>query len=90
MTYSNERDTPQYKEWRQKVIARDNNKCQMPGCTSKSRKIDVHHIQRWADAPLLRYVVSNGICLHKSCHYQIRNNEHYFIQLFMEIVRDNS
>lgn len=79
-----ERDTPEYKEWTSAVRKRDKGRCQMPGC--KRRGKEVHHIQRWADAPLLRYEEDNGILLCKGCHYEIRNNEGHFVVLFMEIV----
>ena len=84
-----ERNSPEYKAWRKAVLKRDKNKCQMPGCTRR-RKLQTHHIQRFADAPFLRNVVSNGITLCGSHHYQIRNDERNYIVMFMEIVRDNN
>lgn len=80
-------DDPYYQEWRNEVLKRDKYECQMPGCSRRRRRMEVHHIQRWADAPYLRYEVDNGICLCRSCHYSIRNNEHNFISLFMEIIK---
>jgi len=84
------RDTPLYKEWRTAVLKRDGYKCQMPGCDCKYRKwLQAHHIMRWADAPRLRYEVSNGLTLCKKCHYSIRNIENNFIGLFSKIAIAN-
>lgn len=80
---------PLYIDWRKEVLKRDKHKCQMPDCW-KTKRLQAHHIYRWADAPYLRYEVSNGITLCSSCHYSIRNNEEYFINLFMSIVEENS
>jgi len=80
-------DSEEYKEWRKAVLKRDKNRCQMPGCTyRRKRHLQVHHIQRWADSPWLRFEVQNGITLCKACHYSIRNNERFYISTFMGIV----
>lgn len=79
---------PQYQEWRKLVLERDCYKCQMPRCRAKKR-LQVHHILRYADAPLLRYTVSNGITLCSSCHYKIRNHELIYAQMFTEIAFEN-
>lgn len=65
---------PQYKEWRQKIYARDNHACQWPGCKNKT-KLQAHHIYRWADFPGLRYNINNGITLCKYHHSLITNHE---------------
>lgn len=78
------RNTPEYFEWRKKVLKRDKHKCRFPGC--KKRAKQVHHILRWADAPSLRYEVSNGISLCWACHYNIRNQEHLYVELFIRII----
>jgi len=78
-------DTPEYKAWRKKVYGRDRYKCQMPGCTS-SGHLNAHHIKRWADAPYLRFVVSNGITLCDDCHKLVTGRESEFEGTFMRIV----
>lgn len=82
-------DDPVYKEWRRRVYARDKRTCQMPGCGSKKR-LQAHHIRRWADAPSLRYDVSNGLTLCAACHRSIAKHEGVYISIFMDIVRKNS
>jgi len=78
-----------YKLWRKRVLKRDKNKCQMPGCCSKKRKLQVHHIRTYAKNPTLRTDVSNGITLCTLCHWTIRNKETYYATLFDEVIRKN-
>lgn len=80
---------PEYKEWRKKVRARDNNTCQFPNCRSKS-KLQVHHILKWQDYPGLRYHLQNGITLCALHHKTVTGNEEHYIKLFGEIVRKNN
>lgn len=82
--YDPERNSPEAKAWRKRIIKRDKY-CQMPDCKSKYR-LEAHHIYRWADAPMLRFDDENGITLCSRCHYRIRNNENAFIELFSDIV----
>jgi len=82
-------NSPEYRAFRAAVKKRDGNKCQMPNCTS-GKAIKVHHIIRWADAPSLRFVVSNGICLCRKCHDRITDKESYYIGLFKEIIRNKT
>ena len=51
-------DDPVYKEVRKRVLKRDKHKCQMPN-GKKRRRLNVHHIERWADAASLRYETFN-------------------------------
>lgn len=77
---------PLYKQWKSAVHGRDKYKCQV--CGGK-RNIEAHHIQKWADYPHLRFVVSNGITLCKKCHKKVANKELHFAQLFNKILRYN-
>ena len=79
-------DDPVYREWRLRVLKRDKFKCQMPLCNAK-KNLQVHHIQKWSSASMLRYEVSNGICLCRKCHQEVTRNEVYYQGLFMDIVR---
>lgn len=75
-----------YWEWRNAVIKRDKGKCQYPGCRRK-KGVQIHHIIRWADCYDLRYSVSNGITLCRSCHKKITGNETIYSDLFITIVK---
>ena len=77
---------PQYKQWRASIRKRDNSKCQWPNCNS-SYKIHAHHIMPWSSFPSLRYDVNNGICLCKSHHDLIKNNETSYASFFYKIVK---
>lgn len=76
-----------YKDFRLSVLKRDNFTCQM--CRSK-KKLNVHHIIKWASASSLRFDVSNGITLCTFCHKKINGKESSYIQYFTEIVRRNN
>ncbi len=76
-----------YKKFLKIVKKRDKYTCCMPDCHSKKR-LQVHHILRWADCPTLRYEPTNGITLCKCCHEKIKNQEHIYIELFNRIVTE--
>ena len=79
---------PVYRKWIAQVKKRDKNTCQMPKCKCKKR-LQAHHIKKWSSASMLRYDVSNGITLCRTCHESISGQEHLYESLFMEIVRKN-
>ncbi len=79
-------DDPVYKDWRIKVYKRDKFTCQMPGCKKKT-SLQAHHIQKWANASMLRYDVDNGITLCRKCHNEVTGNEHHYQALFRDILR---
>jgi len=64
-----QRTWSQYKEWHRKVLEKDNFTCQV--CGKRGGKLEVHHIKSFADYPDLRFEVSNGIAVHKTCHLAI-------------------
>lgn len=74
------------KDLNRRIRERDNYTCQM--CLKKKRpiQIEIHHIQRWVDAPELRYSMSNLICLCKKCHKSIKGRESYYQLYFTEIL----
>ena len=76
---------PQYKKWRLSIYKRDNYTCQWPNCKSK-KKIQAHHINKWADFPGLRYHPNNGITLCKTHHDMIKNNEENFCAFFSSLI----
>lgn len=55
-----------YKEWRRKVLERDNYTCRE--CSAKKNKMHAHHIKSFSRYKKLRYVVSNGKTLCSKCH----------------------
>jgi len=81
------RESPEYKKVVAKVKKRDGYQCQHPGCKRK-RKLQVHHIIRYADSPFLQIEEKNLITLCSTHHYQIRNNETCWISLYREIVKE--
>jgi hypothetical protein len=82
-------DDPLYKKWRIDIYKRDKFKCQWPGC-SASKKLNAHHIKRWADCPGLRYDVNNGITLCKDHHKSITGLETYYESVFLKIIANNN
>jgi hypothetical protein len=71
--YVIERDSPQVRVWRQKVLARDNHRCRQCGSTEE---LHAHHIARWADAPELRVEIDNGMTLCRPCHKAVHSTAH--------------
>ena len=87
-----ERDykSPKYKKFRTQVKKRDQYKCAYPGCKYRYRKVEVHHIIRWADSPGLRFTKANGITLCLRHHKRVTGNEYLYVELFMKIVEQNT
>lgn len=80
---------PRYEAWRASVFKRDKFKCQLPNCQCKKGRIQAHHIKRYADFPMLRYSVDNGITLHNKCHRIVTGNEQAYEAVFAKKVREN-
>lgn len=59
-------------KWRNKCLARDNYQCLL--CKS-AESLQVHHIERWYDAPHKRLDVCNGATLCKKCHELHHNHK---------------
>jgi hypothetical protein len=89
MRKKNDRYDPGYELFCQEVLTRDGHKCQWPDCT-KTKRLQVHHIQRYADNPYLRTDSRNGISLCPTHHWLIRGKEQYYAAMFQEIADDNS
>jgi 5-methylcytosine-specific restriction endonuclease McrA len=90
MANPNRDDDPEYSKFRAKVLKRDKNRCQMPGCKKKRCKLEVHHIIPYGVSQALRTDPTNGISLCVGCHKSIRRKEFYYVQLFSNIVRRNT
>lgn len=52
--------------WRRSCLERDNFTCQKTG--QRGGKLEVHHINNFADFPELRFAIDNGITLSKEAH----------------------
>lgn len=59
------RRSTEYKEWREKVLTRDNNSCVLCG---SQENIEVDHIKPFALYPSLALEISNGRTLCHKCH----------------------
>lgn len=86
MTSNRWRYTDEYKKWRKKIFQRDKH-CKFPNCRSR-RRLQAHHIIRYADAANLIYEERNGILLCRKHHDFIHGKEHHYMDLFLEIVND--
>lgn len=60
------RQSKEYNNWRKYVYCRDNWTCQK--CYIKQKFPVAHHIKSFKDYPELRFEISNGITLCRSCH----------------------
>ena len=61
----------EYKLWRTSVFKRDNFTCRH--CGIKDVFVTAHHIKSFANYPLLRFVIDNGLTLCEPCHSKTDN-----------------
>ena len=66
----NRRDYPELRIWQLSVLKRDNYKCIK--CNS-TKRLEIHHIKKWADYPLERFNIDNGQTLCHKCHSKTIN-----------------
>jgi hypothetical protein len=64
---------PQYCNWRNAVLARDQYICQKCGrkCKRHEKGLAAHHIKPYAAFPALRFELTNGITLCRNCHMAV-------------------
>lgn len=74
--------TSEYQTWRKTILERDGYKCQMPLC-GRGGYLNVNLILRYADYPLYRLAIKNGITLCRPCHTSIYNKEERFEKMFL-------
>lgn len=77
-------DDPAYKAARAAVRRRDGFRCRMCGATNS---LVCHHIRRWADAPTLRYAVSNLVTLCRTDHARVTGKEAAYAPLLLALLR---
>lgn len=83
--HQEERNNPEYKQWRYQVYKRDRYVCRI-GNTECIGKLEAHHILSWRDYPELRYNINNGITLCRTHHPKKRVDEIKLIQTFTGLV----
>jgi hypothetical protein len=66
----NRNEYPELYIWRKEVLKRDNYTCQECG---KTKKLQVHHINSWAEYPFERFNIENGQTLCRKCHSKTNN-----------------
>lgn len=76
---------PKYKKWRLDVYRRDKFRCRWPNCSCK-KHINAHHILNWAEYPLLRFEVDNGITLCKRHHTVVTGQEDKYVQFLIKLL----
>lgn len=88
MTIFEKRDynDPRYKAWRKKIFARARGRCQMPNCNSGDKRLNAHHIKRWADFPALRFSPENGVALCRTHHDSVTDHEEEWEAVFRGVV----
>lgn len=62
----------EYVQWRRSVFERDNYTCQ--DCGERGGDLEADHIMPWATHPDLRYELSNGRTMCKTCHRKTFKN----------------
>ncbi|RYZ75415.1 MAG: HNH endonuclease, partial [Proteobacteria bacterium] len=82
------RNSAQYDKWRKFVFERDNYTCAV--CAQRGGKLNVHHIRRFRDYPDLRFTVSNGITLCKSCHEKDKGKDEERVPIYEAMLREKA
>jgi 5-methylcytosine-specific restriction endonuclease McrA len=77
---------PDYRQFRQAVLRRDNYTCQMPYC-GKKKNLRVHHVKIYAKYPTIRTDINNGITLCSKCHKSVHGKEKRYASLFLSIIQ---
>lgn len=80
-----ERNNPEYKQWRMSIWKRDNFTCCIKNNDCKG-KIEAHHILSWSEHPELRYSVNNGITVCHFHHPRKKVEEKALIHTFQELI----
>lgn len=79
----NKRGTKEYKDFRLKVLKRDNYTCQACG---RKNSLHVHHLYPISRYPKYIYNTETAICICRFCHRVTLRREETFIELFIKII----
>lgn len=80
-----DRNNPEYKQWRKSVLNRDGWKCRISD-QNCSGKLIAHHILSWSQFPELHYKINNGITLCHAHHPRKRAEEKRLASEFQRLV----
>lgn len=83
-----ERNNPEYKQWRKNVLKRDKFKCRIFNLDCEGNVI-VHHILIWSKYPELRYNINNGIALCHAHHPRKRAEEKRLASYFIKLIANS-
>lgn len=67
-----ERNSWKYRDWRDQVFERDQYTCQY--CHQQGGHLNAHHVWAWMNYPALRFDVTNGITLCRTCHRKVHDD----------------
>lgn len=73
---------------RTEIWRRDNGRCQMPGCRTRGKRLEIHHIIAVRNGGLTS--AENSILICQPCHAFIRKTEEEYIPLFQSIAQCNN
>jgi len=79
-----ERNNPEYKQWRYRVFKRDRHICRINNQNCNG-KVVAHHILSWIKYPELRYEIKNGITLCQFHHPKKRVDEQMLMPIFQQM-----
>ena len=85
MPFDRSSNDERLKIWKKTIRKRDRRKCQFPNC-GMTKKLQCHHIIRWADCPESRYDINNGILLCQNHHQIVTGQEMIYAPIFIDIV----
>lgn len=68
-----QRESSDYKRWRNEVFHRDNYTCQY--CKQFGGTLNAHHIKPFSLYPELRFDIDNGITLCRECHITLHKEQ---------------
>ncbi len=77
------RNGDKYKEWRLRILQRDNYTCQ--SCHKKKKDLVAHHNYYFLVIPELRFSVKNGVTFCNNCHKKLHKMNKNLDNIFNEV-----